>query len=329
MMLSQMMSAFRGAIPSIIVTSGEDGRPNVANLSKIWLVDDEHIAIANQMLNKTELNLAVRPLVFIKTATPGDLLHWELEAEYIHAESGGALFESVRQHMDAIAWMAGLANPLPLRSMLIFRVLSVRKCSEEAQHLAPVPETCGDLLKVLSETLGMNRAAYWALDEEDQSPRLLASRGIPGAEKEGSAFASMRRFAEWAGSGDMPIRMQNISSQMRYANSSRSDRGEWGGGDLPNHLLAFPVMAFGERIGVVCCEETGIAEKSFDDLDDRYLAKIGERFRPDAGDGSLPERQSVHAKNRGNAVYSGYGLFRHQQQVVGQDQRYGASPRIY
>ncbi|QMV42234.1 hypothetical protein [Cohnella cholangitidis] len=179
MLPSQMKSAFDGAMPSIIVTSSEDGTPNITNLSRIWLVDDEHVAIANQMLNKTANNLMANSHALIKTATPSDLMHWELDVVCVREELEGALFETVRRHIETISWMAGIPDSVPLRSILVFRVLNVRKCVEESQHLVPVPETYGDLLKVLSAALGLSRSSYWTL-EKDAGPTLLAREAFRG-----------------------------------------------------------------------------------------------------------------------------------------------------
>ncbi|QMV42235.1 response regulator transcription factor [Cohnella cholangitidis] len=88
----------------------------------------------------------------------------------------------------------------------------------------------------------------------------------------------MGRFAALAATGDKPIRLNNISSQIRYASSSRSERGGPSKPSLPNHLLAFPIIAFGERVGVVCCEEAESGGEAFGRLDDRYLAKLSIRL---------------------------------------------------
>jgi len=277
MLPSQMKSAFDGAVPSIIVTSSEDGAPNITNLSRIWLVDDEHVAITNQMLNKTASNLAANPHALIKTATPSDLMHWELVVDLVREDREGPLFETVRQHIETISWMAGISNSAPLRSVLVFRVSNVRKCVEESQHLVPVPETYGDLLKVLSTALGLNRSSYWML-QEGARPRLLASRGVPGAGTDEFALEAMGRFAALAATGDRPIRLNNISSQMRYASSSQSERGGPRKTSLTNHLLAFPIIVLGERVGVICCEETESSAEAFDRLDDLFLAKLSLRL---------------------------------------------------
>ncbi|MBD0380052.1 helix-turn-helix transcriptional regulator [Paenibacillus sedimenti] len=140
MLPSQVLPAFQGVFPSTIVTSSLNGIPNITNLSRVWHLDHEHVAIANQLLLKTASNLYVNPLALIKIVNPYDLQHWELTVSYIRSNVEDPLVESMRDDIRTVSWMAGIPNSDNVRSAMIFNVLSVRKCLEETQHLTVVPE---------------------------------------------------------------------------------------------------------------------------------------------------------------------------------------------
>ena len=59
--LRAIAPCFEGVVPSIIATASADGTPNVTHLSKVHLVDDEHVALSNQFFSKTMRNLAENP----------------------------------------------------------------------------------------------------------------------------------------------------------------------------------------------------------------------------------------------------------------------------
>lgn len=288
MLPAELMSLFEGVFPATIVTGSRDLVPNIANLSKVWHVDEEHVAIANQMLNKTASNLLDNPLALIRLASPDDLVHWELEVAYERSENEGPLFETIHQSIKALSWVTGTESAAALRSAVLFRVLSVRRCDEESHPPQPDPETYGDLLHVLSETVELNRTSYWIPGEDDREPQLLASRGVPGAGTDESAFEAMKRLAALAASERRIVRLRNIRSQMNYMHTIRKTTDTALHGDSPNVIrppllqpdsfLAFPIVAFDSWQGIVCCEQTNPAGESFDRLEERFLTLLSRRI---------------------------------------------------
>ncbi|TDF97082.1 LuxR C-terminal-related transcriptional regulator [Paenibacillus piri] len=301
MLPPEIMRAFKGMFPSTIVTVSRDDIPNIANLTRVWPVDNEHIAIANQFLNKTLINLNENPLAMLKMADPNDLLHWELELRYIRFEAEGPLYTRVQHDLQAVYWMAGAPDSVPLRSVLLFQVLSARKCLEEASHLLPEPELYGDLLDILAQTCGWSRSTYWIAQEGESSLRLIASRDVPGAGTNEAAFEPMKRMAALVKAEQRMVRLYNIHSQLRYIHTIRTEGDVTSSSELPEgkqvkpglqgSLLGMPVMAYGTLIGVVCCEGTG-GDTDFDRLDERYLmllsGKLGEAIFAIA---SVPEQE--------------------------------------
>jgi len=275
MLPHEMMPTFEGAFPSVIVTGNAEGIPNVANLSRVWYVDAEHVAIANQMLGKTARNLAENPIALIKTVMPNSMLHWEITVKWSGSLEEGALFESVRQDLQAISWMAGISNPIGLRSVILFQVIACRKCVEESAPLAPLPEMYGDLLNTLSGELELSRLSFWELKDDGSKASLLASRGVPNAGANKAVFEPMKRLADLAQLENRVIRMRNIRSQMKYMHAAEDVSSP---SAMPTSFLAFPVTAFGRTVGIVCCEETESPPQAFDRLEDGFLTLLGRRL---------------------------------------------------
>ena len=94
--LSDIAGCFQGSIPSIIATSSSDGEPNVAHLSQVFLVDDQHVATSNQFFAKTMANLAENPLATLMCPDPADLTSYKLLVRHVGTQREGALFDAAR-----------------------------------------------------------------------------------------------------------------------------------------------------------------------------------------------------------------------------------------
>jgi adenylate cyclase len=123
--LSDIAGCFQGFIPSIIATSSSDGEPNVAHLSQVFLVDDQHVATSNQFFAKTMANLAENPLATLMCPDPADLTSYKLLVRHVGSQREGALFDAARASIDAIAALTGMADVFALKSMDVFRVLNI------------------------------------------------------------------------------------------------------------------------------------------------------------------------------------------------------------
>ena len=123
--LSDIGRCFEGTIPSIIATSSIDGEPNVAHLSQVFLVDDQHVATSNQFFAKTMANLVENPLATLMCPDPVDITTYKLLVRYEGSHREGPLFDAARASIDAIAALTGMSDVFALRSMDVFRVLDV------------------------------------------------------------------------------------------------------------------------------------------------------------------------------------------------------------
>lgn len=123
--LDDISSCFEGEIPSVIATASARGEPNLAHLSQIFLVDEEHVAISNQFFGKTAANLAANPLATLVCIDPRTLVSYKLLARHERTEESGERFESARRSIEAIASLTGMTEVFALRAVDVFRVLEV------------------------------------------------------------------------------------------------------------------------------------------------------------------------------------------------------------
>ncbi|MDQ1910749.1 LuxR C-terminal-related transcriptional regulator [Paenibacillus sp. GD4] len=255
MLPSQLLPAFQGVAPCVIVTSDKEGVPNIANLSRVWYVDSEHVAIANQLLYKTKLNLQTERAALLKIVNPSDRLHWELTLRFLRSEEEGPLFALMHQDLQAV-------------------------------QLEPAPPRHAELLQALAE-FDWERLSCWIPREEGGSvvPQLLASRGVPGAGAHPAALEPMERLAALVMQNRRVIRLHNIRSQLRYVYhlqpGEQVQQQESSGDRVPSlstSYFAFPLFALGKLVGVVCHEETDPRKNRLEHILDEELLQLSERL---------------------------------------------------
>ena len=124
--MSDVLDAVRAcldaALPSTIATVDADGVPNVSYLSKVYYVDDDHVALTNQFFRKTSANLAVNPRAVLMVVEPGTCRQFRLAVEYDRREAEGPIFDALKNELDSIATMMGMTDIFCLSAAEIFRV---------------------------------------------------------------------------------------------------------------------------------------------------------------------------------------------------------------
>jgi adenylate cyclase len=130
--LRDLAACFEGVIPSVIATASADGTPNVTHLSKVHLVDDEHVALTDQFFSKTNRNLAENPYACLLVLDPGTYDEYRLIVRYERSERRGKLFDRLDRDIEAIAALTGMQGVFKLRAVDIYRVLEI-----EALDTAP------------------------------------------------------------------------------------------------------------------------------------------------------------------------------------------------
>ena len=123
--VGDIASCFEGIIPAEIATASADGVPNVTHLSRVHMVDDDHVALSNQFFSKTVRNLAENPRACVMVIDPLTYNSYKLILQYERTERRGALFERMRRDIDAIAALTGMHDVFKLRSADVYRVVSI------------------------------------------------------------------------------------------------------------------------------------------------------------------------------------------------------------
>src|ERR1700674_3974504 len=99
--LDSIAPAFEGVLPATVATCSADGVPNISFLSIVRRVDSERIALTNQFFSKTTMNLGANKSVTVRVVHPDDMSQYDLYGRYLHSETSGGLFDSMRVQLDA------------------------------------------------------------------------------------------------------------------------------------------------------------------------------------------------------------------------------------
>ncbi len=123
----EIKPTMEGVVPTSIVTCSLAGVPNVTEISQIYYVDDEHVALSHQFFNKTHRNIRENPYVTACLRDPHTWQEWIVELQYDHSETDGPVFDEMDLKIEAIASMTGMEGIFQLRAADIYKVTSVRK----------------------------------------------------------------------------------------------------------------------------------------------------------------------------------------------------------
>jgi adenylate cyclase len=134
--LSRLRECFEGILPAVIATAAADGMPNVTYLSKVMLVDAEHIALTNQFFSKTLQNIRQNPRAQIVLLKPSTGQQFRIDVQYERSEHSGELFEQLRAELDAVASLMQMQDVFKLRAADIYRVLAVEAIASDADGTA-------------------------------------------------------------------------------------------------------------------------------------------------------------------------------------------------
>ena len=127
MLPEKIKPAMQGLVPSTLVSCSHEGEPNATEISQVWFVDENHVALSHQFFNKTHRNIRANPFACVIIRNPKMFREWHLELQYDHSETEGALFDDMDMKLEAIASMSGMSDIFKLQGADIYKVLSVRK----------------------------------------------------------------------------------------------------------------------------------------------------------------------------------------------------------
>ena len=125
MITDDMHPALQGAIPSCLATVDEKGIPNISYISQVFYVDDNHVALSNQFLNKSMHNIKSNGIATVNVVRPDTLKSWYFELKHKESLTDGDLFDEMTMQLEAIASMSGMEGVFKLRASEVFEIVKV------------------------------------------------------------------------------------------------------------------------------------------------------------------------------------------------------------
>jgi hypothetical protein len=110
-----------------VVTCAADGTPNATIISKVYFVDETHVALSFQFFNKTIKNVRENPRAWVGLTDYTGQVDWKLALEFERSEMEGPIFDAMDMEIEAIASATGMSGIFKLRAADIYRVLSIEK----------------------------------------------------------------------------------------------------------------------------------------------------------------------------------------------------------
>ena len=261
--LRSLRRCFEGAVPATIATCAADGMPNVAKLSHVHFVDDEHVALSYQFFNKTRENILLNHHATVEVVDPVSAAHYCLHVEFLRTETEGPLFEYMKARLAAIASHTGMSKVFRLLGSDIYRVLAVEAVPGDVDAEVPSRANllsglracqaelagCADLARLLDAMLeGLER--HWDIrhsmllmaDPDGRRLYTVASRGYAQ-----SGVGSEVRMGEGivgvAAGARTPIRIGYAVQEYRYSQATRRRFADSADGDALETEIPFPGLA--------------------------------------------------------------------------------------
>ncbi len=117
--------SLQGVIPSSMVTSSLLGVPNNMAVSQVFYVDETHVAVSNQFLNKTKRNIQENPVVCVIITCPVEYILRKLILRYVESQDTGEIFENMKLQLEVIAGMQHKEGVFSLLSADIYELISI------------------------------------------------------------------------------------------------------------------------------------------------------------------------------------------------------------
>ncbi|MCG6860192.1 MAG: GAF domain-containing protein [Chromatiaceae bacterium] len=260
---SDIRRCFEGAVPSVIATCAPDGTPNVAYLSQVHYVNERQVSLSFQFFNTTRKNILVNPRATVAVLDPATAAAYRLHLEYLHTETEGPLFESMKAKLAGIASHTGMSKVFRLQGSDLYRVLSVERVhGDTLDGAAPRPSVlpelriclttisrCTDLASLFDETLrGLEQhfriGHSMLLIHEGARQRLytVATRGYAELGV-GSEIGVGEGVIGVAARERTPIRIGYTAPEYLYGRTTRAGFAQSNAGEALETEIPFPGLA--------------------------------------------------------------------------------------
>jgi hypothetical protein len=130
-----MQPALQGVIPSAMATCSADGMPNATFISQVFYVDDQHVALSFQFMNKTWRNLQQNPVATVVVTCPSTFAEWKLRLRFLEKQTQGPIFDHMEMLLHAVSSMLRAKAEFSFQSALLCRVESVQVVHGGINHL--------------------------------------------------------------------------------------------------------------------------------------------------------------------------------------------------
>ncbi len=312
--LSSISRCFQGVIPSLIASADATGLPNVTYVSQVYLVDEKHVALSQQFFNKTRRNVAENPYATAEIYDPLTMQAYRLRLKFLRSEKTGALFDTMKLRIEAIASHTGMEGVFRLIAADVFEVLRAEKVEgflteaetpDEAispaglrteirglQLVSDRINRADDLETLLAATLdaldiyfGMSNTIVLLNDESTQKLITIACRGYGGGV--GAEVAIGEGLIGTAARERRVLRITGLDESLRYGRAVRrsvmSDGGRTVRPEIPlpglpdaQSALILPLLIEDRLVGILAAESRD--PMAFGEWDEAYLGVIANQI---------------------------------------------------
>ena len=307
--LETIRECLDGVIPGLIATSDREGMPNLAYLSQVQFIDNEHVALTYQFFNTTRQNVLGGSPVRLLLSSHLTGAQYRLTLQYLRTETAGPIFEQMKAKLAGIASHFGMTGVFRLLGSDIYRVLAIEPIP--GPTLAPPPPPvnyltalrranrhlagCGNLaalletaLASLADEFGIAHVMLLMHDEGRGRLYTLASRGYAQSGV-GSEIPVGAGVIGICARERTPIRIGFMAAEYSYGRTVRDGLAADGQADaletaiplpgLPEarSQLAVPITAIDRLLGVLYVESVADLHFGYDDEDAlvAFAAQLG------------------------------------------------------
>jgi len=125
MITKEMLPAMQSVVPSTMATVSAAGVPNLTYISQVFYVNDNHVGISFQYMNKSWKNISENPNITVVLTHPASIKMWKLNLLYKEIKYDGPVFDNMDMQLTAIASMYGMAEHFKLKAVLICEVTDI------------------------------------------------------------------------------------------------------------------------------------------------------------------------------------------------------------
>ncbi|MBK8890414.1 MAG: GAF domain-containing protein [Dechloromonas sp.] len=307
--LDTIRECLEGVIPGHIATCDAEGMPNLAYLSQVQFIDNDHVALSYQFFNRTRQNVLAGSSVRLMLTSHLTGAQYRLTLNYLRTETAGPLFEQMKAKLAGIASHTGMSGVFRLLGSDVYRILGIEQLPG-LTVAAPPPAVnyltalrratgrlagCGGLARLLETALdclgaefAIDHVMFLMLDESRGRLYTLASRGYPQSGI-GSEIPLGAGVIGICARERVPVRIGFMTSEYAYGRSIRDGVEADGHGDsletaipLPGlaearSQMAVPITAYDRLLGVLYVENVADLHFGYDDEDAlvAFAAQLG------------------------------------------------------